>query len=372
MMRRFRALVRKEWQQLWRDPSNLAMAVVLPALLIVLFGYGLSLDLQRAPLAVVLEDSSPAAREMTSALFASPYLVAHPVQHMHQAQEMLRQQQVLGIVRVPSYFSRAAAQGQAQVQCIVHGTDAATAAALQGYVAQALGIYAQKHADRQGLSGKSFAVGAVAQERIWFNSARSGTWTLVPGLVVMVMTLVGGFLTSLLIAREWERGTLEALFITPVKLSEILLSKPLPYFVIGMGGFLLCLAAARFLFHVPLHGSLLILLISSMLYLFTALSLGLLISAAARTQLLAGQMALVMTFMPALMLSGFLFDLNNVPTVIQMISAVIPATYYVELARMSFLTGDDWRMILRGWGILAAQAALFLWLARRRLRKSLE
>lgn len=209
-------------------------------------------------------------------------------------------------------------------------------------------------------------------ERMWFNSANTSTWYLVPGLIVLIMTLVGAFLTAMIMAREWERGTLEALFVSPVRPGEILLAKIIPYFLIGMLGLGMCLFSARFLFEVPMLGSLLVVLGSSMLYMLVALGIGLVISSMTKNQFLASQLALVSSFMPAMMLSGFLFDLRNVPYVIQLAGLALPATYFMELIRTLFLAGNVWPLILRNCVILAGYAILLLGLARFVTRKKLD
>lgn len=202
--------------------------------------------------------------------------------------------------------------------------------------------------------------------------ANTSTWFLVPGLIVLIMTLVGTFLTALVMAREWERGTLEALFVTPVRPTEVLLAKVTPYFVVGMFGLLLCMLAARWLFDVPLQGSLLVLLLGSMLYLLVALAIGLLISAVTRNQFLASQIAILASFLPALMLSGFVFDLRNVPLVVQWVGYALPATWFMELLRTLFLAGNFWPLIIKDCLILAAYAVLLLGLARLVTRKRLD
>jgi len=207
--------------------------------------------------------------------------------------------------------------------------------------------------------------------RMWFNEASSSTWYLVPGLVVLVLTLIGAFLTSLLIAREWERGTLEALFVTPVRPLELVLAKLAPYLVIGTIDLFVCLLAAHFLFEVPIRGSMLAIVGSSLLYLTVSLSLGLFISGATRSQFLASQMALLASFMPALMLSGFIFDLRNTPVVIQIVSQVLPATHFMGLLKTLFLAGDNWAMFARNCSVLAFYAFILIAASRRSLRKRL-
>jgi ABC-2 type transport system permease protein len=276
------------------------------------------------------------------------------------------------IVRVPNDFSRRLAAGNAQVQLLVHGSEASRALIIRSYVAGAIGQWSQRVADRAEAPGRAAAGSVVLVERMWFNSANTSTWYLVPGLIVLIMTLVGAFLTAMVMAREWERGTLEALFVSPVRPTEILLAKIIPYFLVGMLGLGMCLLAARFLFHVPMFGSLLIVLGSSMLYMLVALGIGLVISSSVKNQFLASQLALISSFMPALMLSGFLFDLRNVPVAIYLVGQLLPATYFMELIRTLFLAGNVWPLILKNTAILAGYAVLLLGLARFVTRKRLD
>lgn len=368
------SLTRKEIRQLLRDRSNLAIGIGLPIVLILIFGYGLSLDVTNAPVAVVLEDPSPMAADVIAGLELSAYISPVMVTSMRDAQRLMLAREVDGIVRIPSDFSRRLAEGDAQVQLLLHGSDASRALIIRSYVIGALGQWVQRQADRGGAPGTAtVGAGAVTViERMWFNAANTSTWYLVPGLIVLIMTLVGAFLTAMVMAREWERGTLEALFVSPVRPNEILLAKIIPYFLVGMLGLGMCLITARLLFEVPMYGSLLILLGSSMLYLLVALGLGLLISSMTKNQFLASQIALLASFMPALMLSGFLFDLRNVPMVIQLVSQALPATYFMKLIRTLFLAGNVWPLIFKNCAILAGYAVLLLGLARFVTRKTLD
>jgi ABC-2 type transport system permease protein len=363
------SLTRKEFRQLLRDKSNLAIGIGLPILLILIFGYGLSLDVKNAPVAVVLEDASPTAAAAVSGLELSAYLKPVLVTSMHEAERLMQARAVDAIVRVPGDFSRRLGAGDARIQVLLQGSDASRAVIIRGYVAGALGQWALQRADRAAGAGGN---GVVVVDRMWFNAANTSTWYLVPGLIVLIVTLVGAYLTALVMAREWERGTLEALFVTPVRPTEILIAKLIPYFCVGLFGLALCLLAARFLFAVPMYGSLLILLFSSMLYLFVALGIGLVISSMAKNQFLASQVALLVSFMPALMLSGFMFDLRNVPTAIRVVGQILPATYFMELIKTLFLAGNIWPLIVKNCAILAGYAALLLGLARFVTRKRLD
>lgn len=373
-LRRLFALTRKEFRQLLRDPSNLAIGIALPIVLILIFGYGLSLDVKNAPVAVVMEDSSPTATDAVSGLFGSPALAPVPLSSMHEAEQLMRNHEVKAIVRVPQDFSHALAAGDGRIQLLLQGAEPSTATIIRSYVESALLQPALRAADRAGAKNLTTTGGAsvTVEQRMWFNSANTSTWYLVPGLIVLIMTLVGAFLTALVMAREWERGTLEALFVTPVRPVEILLAKIIPYFAVGMLGLMLCLIAARFLFAVPMVGSMIVLVVCAMLYLLVAVGMGLLISSVTRNQFLASQIALVASFMPSLMLSGFLFDLRNAPAVVRVIGQILPATHFMDLIRTLFLAGDVWPLILRDGAVLILYAVALLALARLVTRKTLD
>jgi len=287
---------------------------------------------------------------------------------LQEAERLMLAREVDGIVRLRSDFARQINLGNAEVQVLVHGTDANRARIIQVYAEATVGGWSA----RRVAEGRATPPGPVtARERLWFNEANESRWFLVPGLIVLIMTLIGAMLTSLVMAREWERGTLEALFVTPVRAGEILLGKTIPYFVLGMIGLALCILSARFLFHVPLRGSLSILVLSSMLYLLLALAVGLLISTITKSQFVASQATLLVTFLPALMLSGFLFDLRSMPTAVRFITYILPARYYVALLQTLFLAGDVWAVIWPNMAVLACMAASLLLLTRFVTRKKL-
>jgi ABC-2 type transport system permease protein len=365
---RVATLVRKETRQMIRDPSSIAIGVVLPLILILLFGFGLSLDVKNVPIALVVEESSPETAELTAGFALSPYFRPVLLHSMRSAQELMLERKVDGIVRIPMDFARHVNAGDATIQVLVHGSDANRARIIESYVQGAVGAWSA----RLAAEGRGRPAGPVlVQSRLWFNEAFDSHYFLVPGLIVLVMTLIGAFLTSMVVAREWERGTFEALFVTPVRNDEILLGKTIPYFGLGMVGLTLCVLSAQFLFHVPLRGSLVVLLGASMLYVLVALGIGLLVSSAVKNQLVASQITMLVTFMPAFMLSGFLFDLRSMPTAIRTITYLLPARYYVALLQTIFLAGDIWSVILPNAAVLAAMAALLSLGSRAVTRKRL-
>jgi len=365
------ALIRKETRQMLRDRSNLVVGLLLPIGLILVFGFGISFDVKDARVTVVLEDNSPTARDVVAGLQGSPYLAPTWVSSMTDAERMLRAGETDAILRVPIDFSRRLAAGDGQLQLVLNGIDSSTAATIEGYVNGALAIPTQQQADRGGNKPPAAATVAVVQ-RIWFNEANESTWFVVPGLVVLVMTLIGAFLTSLLVAREWERGTLESLFVTPVRPLELLIAKLAPYLVIGAIDLMMCVLASKLLFQVPIRGSMWVIVVASLLYLIVSLELGLFISATTRNQFAASQMALLISFMPAMMLSGFVFDLRNVPVAVQVISQLLPATHFMGLIKTLFMAGDYWPDILRDCGILALYAVVLIEATRRALKKRLD
>jgi len=372
-LQRVRALVVKEARQMMRDPSSIAMGVVLPLILILLFGFGLSLDVRNVPIAIVMQDHSGDAFGLAASFQLSPYFHPQLTQSLPPAERLLMQGRVDGIVTIPSDFAQRLSDGDAQVQVLVQGSDANRARIIQSYVEGAVGSWSARLSAEGKSGGAVAAVGPVSvQSRLWFNAADESRYFLVPGLLVLVMTLIGGLLTAMVMAREWEHGTLEALFVTPVRSDEILLGKTLPYLLLALVGFALCVLSAKFLFGVPLRGSLWVLFGASMLYTLVALGIGLLISSAVKNQLVASQLTMLATFMPALMLSGFLFDLRSMPAAVRLITYLLPARYYVALLQNVFLAGNVWSVIVPNTLVLALMATLLALGSRAATRKRLD
>ena len=364
--RRLRALVHKEFLQLGRDRSSLLLGVVLPLLLILLIGYGISLDVKNVPTAVVLEDASPTARDAVSFLDGSPYFSPRYVTSMKEAERLLKSRDVDVILRLPPDFSRRLAQGNAKAQAVLYGVNTTTAMSAQAYLEAGFAALA---AQESAVLTREPAGQASVESRLWFNDANTSSWFFIPGLIMLIMTIVGVFLTAVVMAREWERGTFESLFVTPVRAAELILAKMIPYFCVAMAGMGLCLIAGRFLYELPMRGSLLLILGVSMLYLVVALGIGLTISAVTKNQFVACQIALLVSFMPSLMLSGFMFDPHSQPVVIRAISRLFPTTYYLELLKSLFLAGNNWPLLIKNSLLLTIYAVFFLALAGKITRK---
>lgn len=369
--RRLRALIRKEYRQLMSDASSLTIGLVIPIMLILLIGYGMSLDVKNVPTAVVLEDTSPTVHDVLSFLNGSEYFAPTYVTSMRQAEVLMEERKADVILHVPGNFTEALKQGNADIQIILWGVDAAAARSAGNYLEAGIAQWQNRNANRYHASGSGKGT-VVMINRQWFNDANSSTWFFIPGLVVLIMSLVGVFLTAMLMAREWERGTLEALFVSPVRPLDILLSKMIPYFFIAMAGLWLCILAARFLYNVPIYGSFWMILLSSVIYLLAMLGMGLTISSLVKNQFLACQIAMVVTMLPTMMLSGFLFDLRNAPLIVQAVGHILPATHYMELLKSLFLAGNNWPLIGKNCLILTAYAVFFLALSFKVTRKRLE
>ncbi len=372
---RLAALIRKETRQMLRDRSTLTLGLLLPALLLLIFGFGLSLDVQLVPVAVVQERSSPETRDLHGSLSLSRYFAPVLVHSMREAEPMLRSGAVDAVVRLEK---RENAEGERAVQVIVNGRDANKARIMQRYLEGAVALW---DARRQPAGAETAAAEAArgvmyapvtAQTRVWYNHAMESSYFLVPGVVVLIMTLIGAMLTALVMAREWECGTFEALFATPVRAGEILFGKIVPYFCLGMAGLALCLLAAVFVFGVPLRGSLPVLVGCSALSLLVGLGIGLLVSALIKSQFMASQIVLLSCFLPTVMMSGFVFDLRGANAVVRVIAHAFPATWYVDLVQTLFLVGTVPRIVIRDALILAGYAVFFLGMARLATQKRLE
>jgi ABC-2 type transport system permease protein len=367
---RLRGLVRKEFLQIVRDPSSIAIAFVMPIFLLVLFGYGVSLDADHVPVALVAEEPSADTADFFASLESSHYFAPVHARALADAEQALREGEIRAIVRLRADFAEQLRRPDgAPIQLIVNGVDANTARLTQGYVEGAWGNWLAR---RAASAGQTFAAPVEMVQRIWFNAEVRSRNFLVPGLVAIIMTLIGTLLTALVMAREWERGTLEALLVTPASMSEVLLGKIIAYFVLGTGGMLLTVGLAVGLFDVPLRGSFWLLWTCASLFLLAALGMGLTISTLARNQFVAGQIAIIGTFLPAFLLSGFIFDIDSMPAVVQAITHLIVARYFVSIVQTLFLAGDVWAVVLPNAAALLAMAVIFLGITWRKSRKRLE
>jgi ABC-2 type transport system permease protein len=371
---RLKGLVAKEWRQVVRDPSSIAIAFVMPMILLFLFGYGVSLDARNVKLAFVTEAPSQAASRLAASFEHSAFFDLSRVATRQEAEAGLLAREYRGVLVLASDFDKrlaAAWEGRAAapIQLILDGTDANTARLVQGYVQGAWAKWLQLEALTEG---RRIDIALTIEPRVWFNAEVRSRNFLVPGLIAIIMALIGTLLTALVVAREWERGTMEALITTPVTRLELLVGKLTPYFLLGMGGMALSVAMAVFVFEVPLRGSFLVLTGVSVVFMISALALGLLISTLAKNQFVAGQIALVSAFLPAFMLSGFLFEIGNMPAVIQGLTYLFAARYFVSALQTLFLAGNVWSVIIPDLLAMAALAAVLLLITAKRTPKGLD
>jgi ABC-2 type transport system permease protein len=367
---RLKGLVVKETLQILRDPSSLLIAFVLPVLLLLLFGYGVSLDANHIRIALVVENPTPEAERFIASFANSSYFEVDVMRHRATAEEDLVAGRMDGVVVLRADFAARLGQWDtAPIQLLLDGTEANTARIVRGYAEGVWLAWARQEAMSRGLP---IAIPVVAEPRIWFNPELRSRNFLVPGLIAINMTLIGTLLTSLVVAREWERGTMEALISTQTGLPELLAGKLIPYFVLGMTAMALSVAMAVFQFGVPIRGSLAVLFGASAIFLIGALAMGLLISTVTRNQFVAGQVAIVSGFLPAFMLSGFVFEIGSMPGWIQVLTHAVAARYFVSTLQTVFLAGDIWSVILPDLGAMTLIAAVFLTATSVRTRKRLD
>ena len=365
------AIMVKEGKQVTRDPSSWIIAVVLPLTFLFLFGFGISLDTTVVKIAMVREDDGRDARALADALTSSKWFLVVPATDRRTGERLLQDQNVKAVVIIPAEFGRRlyAQNTTAQVQVLVDGAEPNTANYVHGYVSA---IWSGFLAARTLEQGTAVAAPVSVEVRYWYNANAVSRWFLIPGSMTVIMTLLGTLLTSLVIAREYERGTLEALYATPLTRGQILIGKTLPYFLLAMVSMAVCVLTALLLFQLPLRGSFLTLGLVSAVFLVPALGQGLLISVTMRTQMAAAQLGLMTGYLPAMMLSGFLFDIHSMPPWLQAITLAIPARYMNVSLQTVFLAGDLWSVLIPNMLFMLAVGALFFGLTWRRLHKRLD
>jgi len=368
---RLRGLARKEAKQILRDPSSLLIAFLMPFVLLIVNGYGISFDATHMKLAVVITAPEEEARGLLQALAASPYLGPVRVPDTRAAEQAIIAGRVRGALVLREDFSQrlaTRARWPARAELVANGTDPNTARLLEGYVSGAL----QTWLAGKGIELRTRLRGGVSLDhRYWFNAALRSADAIVPGIIGLVMTMTGTLLTALTVSREWERGTMESLLASPASMTEITLARLGCYFVLGMGSMAVSVALAILLFGLPFRGGIAALTLAAMLFLVFALGLGLFVSTLARNQFVASQTAFVVTMLPAMMLSGMLFDIASMPHWLQMITFIVPARYLVSILQTLFLAGNVWPVLLPNLAALAVAAVLAvtatLAVTRRRL-----
>ena len=364
-MRRLFAMVIKESLQIIRDPSSILIAFFLPLLLLFIFGYGVNLDSNRVKIGLVMEEQTPDSVSLACAFADSRFINLH-VGNRHHFENELASGRLRGVVVIPQNFSiRLAVDGQyAPVQILADGSEPNIASFVQNYSQGILQSWLLHQLRDRGedLSGSIVNV----DTRIWYNPELKSRNFLIPGSIAIIMTLIASLLTALVVAREWERGTMEALMTTPITITQILLGKLIPYFLLAVGSMILCWLVATIWYEVPFRGSFIVLLAVTSVFLLAALGQGLLISTVAKDQFLASQIAMIAAFLPAFMLSGFIFEISTMPMPLQVLTYAFAVRYFVSSLQTIFLVGNVWPLLLFSMlGMLVIAFILFLLIARK-------
>jgi ABC-2 type transport system permease protein len=369
------AIAKKEFIHIYRDPRSLALVILMPALLMLLFGYAVTLDVKKVSMAVLDRDRSQESLNFIQRFSASPYFRLRSWVQDEKAMIRLidRGEVKIGLVLPWDFSKTIKAEKTASVQALIDGTDANTANLILNYAQAIARQYTQEKTflkvTRLGVQNLNFPVDG--RPRVWFNEDLESKNYFVPGLVAVIISIIGVLLTGQVIVREWEKGTMELLISTPVRKGELMVGKLLHYFFLGLLDLSLSVLMGKWVFQVPLRGSVVLLFALSCIYILVALSLGLTISTFARTQLLANQMAMVIGFLPTFLLSGFTFVISNMPTWLQIITYGIAPRYYVTIVKEIFLKGAGFSFLWRETLVLVGMALAGLWVATKSFRKEL-
>lgn len=368
---RLSALIRKETIQMVRDPSTILIAFILPIILLVLFAYAVSLDIKNLPIAVVRQSDSVKAQSMAAAYSGTKFFKVRPMRDLRAASDAMKANHIRGIVVIPQNFDNRTSNPRLGplVEIIADGAQPNTAR----FTGNAALAVAQGWVMQNSAKTRMTALPQIEIiPRYWFNADMETRLNLIPGSIAIIMTMIGTLLTSMVVAREWERGTMEAMMATPANVAEILIGKLLPYFGIGMLATIICGLFAIVILEVPLRGTWLGLIAVSAAFLVPALGQGLLISAATKNQFAAAQLSLFSGFLPAMMFSGFIYEVSSMPFPLRIISALFPATYYVQSLRTIFLVGDVWKILLPDIIIILLIGAFFFIQSARNTSKTLD
>lgn len=371
--RRIAAVTRKELLHIARDPRSLTMALAVPLVMLLLFGVALTLDVDRIPTLVYDADRSPASRELIARLDGSRFfdVAGYTVLYEEIERRVDAGEVLMGLVIPPDYSHQLLAGRRARVQILLDGSDSNTASIALGYASALLAAYEldiRAEAQHRRL-GRAVKPPAEARLRVWYNTELKSKNYIVPGLIAVILMIIASLLTSLTIAREWETGTMEQILSTPLRPAEIVLGKMLAYFGVGAADTVTAILVAVFLFGVPFRGSLLLLGAGCGVFMVGALFWGILISAVARSQLLAYQMGMLTSFLPAFLLSGFVFAIETMPKPIQLVTHIVPARYFITLLRGTFLKGVGLEVLAPELAFLCAYAALVFAVATRKMRQ---
>jgi ABC-2 type transport system permease protein len=374
-LRRMRAICVKELHHITRDSRSLALALALPVLMLLLFGFALSLDVDRIPTMIYDQSQTAESRELVRQFTGSRFFEIRAMVGDYAAIERAidRSRVLMGVVIPIDYARKLAAAEEAPVQILLDGSDSNTASIALGYAESLVRNYSLtlRTAALNRRGGEHLAAPVDARLRVWYNSSLESKNYVVPGLIAVILQIIAALLTSLTIAREWEMGTMEQILSTPLRPAEMVLGKMFAYFLVGLADATIAVLVGVFVFEVPLRGSLPLLALSTCVFLFGALFWGIFVSAAARTQLAAYQMGILSSFLPAFLLSGFVYSIETMPWVIQVITHIVPARYVVTILKGIFLKGVGLSVLWGELGFLALYGLIVFLLATRKLNQKL-
>ncbi len=365
--RRLTAVIKKEFIHIFRDTRSLAMAFLMPVILLFIFGYGITLDIKSINMGVYDLDKTAESRGLVERFRASGYFdIVGTVESTKETDRLIDRNIAHMVLVVPEGFGGSVKRGEpVDIQAVYDGSDANTTSIAMGYTEAITSRYSQS----KGAKDPSGQIDL--RLRVWYNPELKSRWFIIPGLIAIIMGVISALLTSLTVSREWEQGTMEQLLSTPIHPVELFLGKITPYFLIGMIDVLISVAVGVWIFGVPLRGSFLFLLVVSSLFLVGGLSLGILISTAAKSQLVASQAAFVLTLLPAFMLSGFLYSIENMPVFIQKITYAVQSRYFVTILKDIFLKGNHPLVLIKEILFLCAFAAIVLTAAIKKFKKNM-
>lgn len=371
-MRLLFALIRKETLQIVRDPSSILIAFVLPLILLFIYGYGVNLDNNQVRIGIVQEEVTPTTTSLLTSFTNSGFFAVTKAQDRRELEPLLINGTLRGLVIIPVNFSEARASGakNGAIQLITDGSEPNIATFVNNYTNGAVQVWQKQQAADKGFDLPSSPI--RVESRFWYNPELKSRNFLIPGSIAIIMTLIGTLLTSMVVAREWERGTMEALMATPVSVPQILLGKLVPYYLLAIASMTLCFIVATLWYDVPFRGSFAMLFITTSLFLLAALGQGLFISCLAKNQFLAAQLAMITAFLPAFMLSGFIFEIASMPFVLRGITYAFAVRYFVTTLQTLFLTGTVWPLILWCSAAMVGIGFLFFALAARKTVKRLD
>jgi ABC-2 type transport system permease protein len=371
--RRLRAIARKEILHIIRDPRSLASAIMTPLIMLLIFGYALSLDVDRIPTILFDLDHTPQSRDLAREFRGSRYfqIIEETQSYRPVEAAMDARHALMAIVINPNYARHLLAGEESSVQLLLDGSDSNTASIAQGYAEGVVQSFAARvRTDAQSMvAGKPPQIGIGVETRVWYNPDMLSRNFIVPGLIAVIMMIITGNLSSLTIAREWETGTMEQLLSTPVRPAELALGKLTAYFLVGLLDMAICLVMGVYVFEVPFKGNLFVLVVSSCIFLFGSLASGVLISASARSQLIAYQLGTLTTFLPGFLLSGFIYSISSMPRIIQAITVLVPARYFIDIIKAMFLKGTGIALLWLDFLLLCFYGAAMFFFAARKLRQ---